>query len=79
MSETRTIPKLTLTGGIARRTATCEEGCSFIEFEVDWLAGEEVDYCVVCDTAIEEGWLCLDGGEVYCHDHVEVIEDEENQ
>ena len=73
------IPKLTLTGGTARRTATCEENCSFIEFEVDWLAGEDVDFCTVCELAIETGWLCLDGGNVYCHEQVEVIKDAENQ
>lgn len=69
-------PKLTITGGFARKTAVDENGCDFIEFEVDWLAGEDVDFCVVRETAIEEGWLCLDGGSVYCNEHVEVIEDE---
>ena len=72
----KTIPNLIITGGIARKTAVDEHGCKFIEFEVDWLAGEDVDCCHVCEIAIEEGWLCLDGGEVYCYEHVMEIQDE---
>lgn len=76
MSETgiqKTNPKLTITDGIAKKSAEDEHGLSYMKFNVNWLAGEEVGYCNICETAIEEGWLCLDGGEVYCYTHVEEV------
>lgn len=75
MSEkpTKILPKLTIIGGVTRKSAVDENGVAFIEFHVDWLAGETVDYCAICETAIEEGWLSLSGGEIYCYEHVEEV------
>lgn len=59
--------------GFARKSGTDEHGCQWIEFEVDYLAEQEVGTCSICESEIESGWLCLDGGEEVCSDHVELL------
>ena len=68
-------PQLTLTGGIARRSATDELGNEFIEFEADTFADQSAGECSNCGAEIESGWLCLDGGDEYCDDCVDVTEE----
>lgn len=65
-------PRLTITGGIARKTAVCEDGANWIEFEVDFFADQSTGNCAVCDCETKEGWLCLDGGEEVCTDCVDI-------
>ena len=66
---------LTITGGISRLTAEDKHGNTYIQFEVDYLAEQEDGECAICGSTISSGWLCLDGGDEYCGDCVEVIYD----
>lgn len=71
------IPMLQITGGISRKTATdLETKASFIEYDIDYLAGETPEECTIegCDIMVTHGWLCLDGGELYCEDHVVIMD-----
>lgn len=65
--------------GIARHLGTDEEGCTWIQFEVDYFAEQEAGDCSICGKMLEEGWMCLDGGEEVCDSHVEwTVPEEEN-
>ena len=46
-------------------------GNRWIEFEVDYLAQQDVGKCAECGAEIKTGWLCLDGGDEICESHVE--------
>jgi hypothetical protein len=61
--------------GFARQSGTDEGGANWIEFEVDYGAEQEPGECDICGAEIETGWMCLDGGEEVCDEHVEIIED----
>jgi len=54
--------------------ASDEYGNAFVQFEVDYFAGEKAGVCTICEESIESGWLCLDGGEEYCHDCVDILD-----
>lgn len=72
------IPMLQITGGYARKTAIdVESGAEFIWWDIDYFAGETPDECAVsdCETLVTNGWHCLDGGELYCEEHVTIIDD----
>lgn len=72
------IPMLQITGGFARKTAIdLETGAQFIEYNIDYQAGETPDECAVpeCEVLVCHGWHCLDGGEMYCEDHVSIVDD----
>lgn len=56
--------------GIARLSGTDEYGNIWLQFEVDHLAEQEEGECCICEAVLEEGWLCLDGGEEVCYEHV---------
>ena len=56
--------------GIARKTGVDRHGATWVEFEVDYLAEEQPGTCAICGAEIESGWMCLDGGEEICDDHV---------
>jgi hypothetical protein len=58
--------------GIARKTGTDQNGCQWIEFDVDYLAEQEDGECSICGRRISSGWLCLDGGDEVCARHVEI-------
>ena len=60
--------------GIARKSGTDPNGCKWIEFEVDAFAMQEAGECFICGAEIESGWLCLDGGEEVCDEHVDFEE-----
>ena len=57
--------------GIARKSGTDEHGNQWIEFEVDYLAEQEDGECSICGAVLSSGWLCLDGGEEVCAEHVD--------
>ena len=47
-----------------------QHGANWVVFEVDYFAEQLPGQCCICDAEIENGWLCLDGGEEVCHSHV---------
>ena len=61
--------------GFACKTGTDQHGCEWVEFDVDYPAGQEPGECRFCGARIETGWLCLDGGDECCAEHVEFSED----
>jgi len=68
----RTQEKIRLYGvdGIARRSGTDEHDAFFIEYDAEEL--ETPDECAICGQPIHgTGWLCMDGGEVFCQNCVE--------
>lgn len=60
--------------GFVRKSGTDELGNQWIEFEVDYLAEQEPGECSICGAELESGWLCLDGGEEVCDEHVTLME-----
>jgi hypothetical protein len=62
--------------GFARRSGTDQHGCVWTEFDADYGALEEDGTCCICGKTISSGWLCLDGGDECCDDHI-VIEGED--
>jgi len=58
--------------GISRKSGTDEHGNAWIEFEVDAFAEQEPGTCSICGAELESGWMCLDGGEEVCDEHVKV-------
>ena len=56
--------------GFARFSGTDESGNQWIQFEVDYMAQQEDGECCICGKILDHGWLCLDGGEEVCADHV---------
>jgi hypothetical protein len=72
-------PRLTIDGGISRRTAIDEHGNSYTEFEVDYFAEQSDGECAICGRRISSGWLCLDGGEEYCVDCVVEVDAPEGE
>lgn len=61
--------------GIAKRTGTDEHGNSWTEFSVDYFALQSEGECSICGETLSEGWLCLDGGEEVCDEHVEIVDE----
>ena len=61
--------------GFARKSGTDQYGRRWIEWEMDAFAGETPGICDICGKEITSGWLCLDGGEEVCDDHVVFEED----
>ena len=63
--------KLSDVSGIARKSGTDQYGNQWIQFEVDTLAEQEPGECSICGAELWQGWMCLDGGEDVCSEHVE--------
>lgn len=61
-------------GGIGRKSGSDANGNRWIEFEVDAFAEQIAGECAICGAAIDNGWMCLDGGEEVCAPHVEFDE-----
>jgi hypothetical protein len=58
--------------GFARKSGTDQHGCQWVQYELDWgTCPDGPDECCICGAEIESGWLCLDGGDVCCDEHVE--------
>ena len=56
--------------GISRLSGVDEHGNSWIQFEVDYFAEQNDGECVICGEILTSGWMCLDGGEEICDEHV---------
>jgi len=57
--------------GIARKSGTDEDGNQWVEFEVDYGAGQEEGECSICGAVLSDGWMCLDGGDEVCAEHID--------
>ena len=51
-----------------------EQGNHWREFHVDYLAEQSDGVCAECGKGLSSGWMCLDGGEEICGEHVEFQE-----
>lgn len=60
--------------GTARKSGKDFNNNQWTEFEVDSLAEQLPGKCCICGTELEKGWLCLDGGDEVCTEHVEAHE-----
>ena len=63
--------KLTNIEGISRLSGTDDQGNAWIQFVVDYFAEQTDGECRICGEPLADGWMCLDGGEEVCSDHVE--------
>ena len=57
--------------GLAQKSGTDQHGRQWVQFTVDPFAEQESGECSLCGAELEEGWMCLDGGEEVCSEHVE--------
>ena len=64
-------------GGIAVLDGIDENGSRWMQFEVDEFAEQEPGECSICGAEMTEGWVCLDGGDEVCDEHVFFEEDED--
>jgi len=64
--ETITLHDVT---GISRKGGTDEHGNAWLEYTLETLE-DGPDTCDICEAEIESGWLCMDGGEVVCNEHI---------
>ena len=64
-------------GGVSRKSGNDDDGNKWIQFEVDYNAEQEPGECSICGAELESGWMCLDGGEEVCDDHVDMDEEDE--
>lgn len=69
----RKVIKLHDVEGFARKSGIDQDGLTWIEFEVDYFADQEPGECSICGKEIEDGWLCLDGGDEVCSKHVKIV------
>jgi hypothetical protein len=58
--------------GSSRLTGQDLNGLFWTQFEVDYFAEQLDGECDICQATISSGWLCLDGGEEVCSDHVTI-------
>lgn len=61
--------------GIARLSGTDQHGNVWTQFGVDAFADQTEGECCICGATLSEGWLCLDGGDECCDDHVSFTEE----
>lgn len=57
-------------GGVAIKSGQDHQGNMFTQFFVDYLAEQTDGECAQCGAEIDMGWMCLDGGEEYCFEHI---------
>jgi hypothetical protein len=69
MPEQETI-KLHNIQGISRLSGEDKDGNHWIQFEVDYFAEQEDGKCCICGATLSSGWMCLDGGDEVCKDHI---------
>jgi hypothetical protein len=65
--------KLTDIEGSSRLSGTADNGTKWIQFEVDYLAEQTDGECVICHAILSSGWMCLDGGEEVCSEHILLV------
>jgi hypothetical protein len=58
--------------GVARKAGADQHNCNWIEFEVDSGAEQEDGACCVCGKTMSSRWMCLDGGDEVCDEHVAI-------
>lgn len=56
--------------GIASKSGMDSAGNLYIDFEVDYFAEQMDGECAQCGAVLSGGWMCLDGSEEFCYDHV---------
>ena len=57
--------------GFAVKSGTDQHGRQWSQFTVDPFAEQEPGECTICGAELHEGWMCLDGGDEVCSEHVE--------
>jgi hypothetical protein len=57
--------------GISRLSGTDASGNKWIQFEVDYFAEQHDGECSICAAVLTQGWMCLDGGDEVCGEHIE--------
>lgn len=67
MSETIYLHNI---NGFAFKTGDDQHGCHWSQFIVDHLAEQEDGECSICGAKLTSGWVCGDGGEEVCDEHV---------
>lgn len=56
--------------GFARLSGTDDNGLTWTQFEVDYFAEQTTGECSICGAELESGWMCLDGGDEVCDEHI---------
>ena len=57
--------------GISRPLSGMDSNvASWTQFEVDYFAEQDDGECAICGEVLAYGWMCLDGGEEVCDEHV---------
>ena len=56
--------------GSSRLSGIAENGAKWIQFEVDYFAEQQDGECSECGAVLTGGWMCLDGSEEVCGDHI---------
>ena len=56
--------------GSSRLSGIAENGAKWIQFEVDYFAEQQDGECSECGAVLTGGWMCLDGGEEVCGNHI---------
>ena len=81
MSSKKSAERITLKNidGFSRLSGEDENGCCWVEFEVDYFAEGEDGECSICGRRIASGWMCLDGGEEVCDKHLKLPKDFKRQ
>ena len=57
--------------GIARLSGIDDNGCEWVQFETDYFADQVDGECSICGATLTQGWMCLDGGDEVCEEHIE--------
>jgi hypothetical protein len=60
--------------GVSRKSGIDQHGNQWVEFDVDYFADQDDGNCAICGRRLSSGWLCLDGGDEVCNDHVRQVE-----
>lgn len=61
---------LTGISGMGCLSGIDQNGARWIQFQVDYFAEQVDGECSGCGAVLACGWMCLDGGEEVCGDHV---------
>ena len=56
--------------GTAHKSGEDFNGNQWTEFEADSLAEQLPGKCCICGAELENGWMCLDGGDEVCSGHI---------
>jgi hypothetical protein len=60
--------------GISRKSGTDQHGAQWIEFDLETVDpgddGAAASSCAICHEPVWQGWMCLDGGDEVCPEHV---------